>query len=194
MSARPSFVNEQTFAQGLHFVPLGGSEEFGINFNLYACNGKWMIFDCGMGFADHRYPNVDIMLPDPEFAEGYRDHIVGMVITHAHEDHIGAVPYLWPRLRCPIYCTKFTAAILRAKFNDFPNCRDAKIIEIHPGAIVELAPFTCRFLHVPHSIPQCVATLIETPHGNILHSGDWNLDPDPVIDGPINAADGENGT
>ena len=85
---------DTTFDTGFHFIPMGGSEEFGINFNLYACDGKWMIFDCGIGFADHKYPGVDILLPDPSFIEARRNDLVGMVITHAHEDHIGAVPYL----------------------------------------------------------------------------------------------------
>lgn len=179
-------VSEKTFASGLHFVPLGGSEQFGMNFNMYSCDGKWVIFDCGMGFADHRYPNVDILLPDPSFAEERRKDIVGLVITHAHEDHIGAVPYLWPRLKCPIYCTKFTAAVLRSKFDDFPNCRDAKIYEIEAESVLNLNPFKLHFINVSHSIPEAVATLIETKHGNVLHSGDWNLDPTPVLGKPTN--------
>lgn len=185
---KKSTVSEQTFATGFHFIPLGGSEQFGVNFNLYACDGKWMIFDCGMGFADHRYPNVDILLPDPSFIEPYIGDVKGLVITHAHEDHIGAVPYLWPRLKCPIYCTKFTAAVLRAKFDDFPNCRGAKIIEIEAGKTLNLAPFKLDFISVCHSIPDAVATLIQTPYGDVVHSGDWNLDPTPVIGKPTDSA------
>lgn len=177
-------VGPATFAKGLHFVPLGGSEEFGVNFNLYACDGKWMIFDCGIGFADHRFPGVDILLPDPQFIKEYQHDILGMVITHAHEDHVGAVPYLWPQLRCPIYCTKFTAAVLRAKFNEFPNCKDAKITVIDTENELDLDPFKCRFIHVAHSVPQAVISVIETPYGRVVHSGDWNLDPAPVIDTP----------
>ena len=177
---------DTTFDTGFHFIPMGGSEEFGINFNLYACDGKWMIFDCGIGFADHKYPGVDILLPDPSFIEARRNDLVGMVITHAHEDHIGAVPYLWPRLRCPIYCTKFTAAVLRAKFNEFPNCQDARIHIIDMARPVEIGPFTLEYEHVAHSIPQAVATVINTKYGRVVHSGDWNLDPTPVIDLPTN--------
>lgn len=176
------------FSHGFHFIPLGGSEEFGVNFNLYACDGKWMIFDCGIGFADERHPGVDILLPDPSFIENRRDGLLGMVITHAHEDHVGAVPYLWPRLRCPIYCTKFTAAVLRAKLNEHPSCKDAKIIVINTKNELELAPFKCQFIHVAHSIPQAVATVIETSYGRVLHSGDWNLDPTPVIGLPTDEA------
>lgn len=176
------------FSHGFHFTPLGGSEEFGINFNLYACDGKWMIFDCGIGFADERHPGVDILLPDPSFIEDRRDDLLGMVITHAHEDHVGAVPYLWPRLRCPIYCTKFTAAVLRAKLNEHPSCKDAKVIIIDTKKELELEPFKFEFIHVAHSIPQCVATVIETSYGRVLHSGDWNLDPTPVIGLPTDEA------
>jgi ribonuclease J len=177
-----------SFAEGFHFIPLGGSEEFGVNFNLYACDGKWMIFDCGIGFADQRFPGVDILLPDPSFIEDYRDDILGMVITHGHEDHVGAVPHLWPRLKCPIYCTKFTAAVLRAKFHDHPECKKAKIIIIDTDKELELNPFKFKFIHVAHSIPQAVSTVIETSYGRVVHSGDWNLDPTPVIDSPTDEA------
>lgn len=184
MPRPPKAVDDETFASGFHFIPLGGSEQFGVNFNLYACDGKWIIFDCGLGFTDHRHPGVDILLPDPKFAEDRQKDLVGLVITHAHEDHIGAVPYLWARLKCPIYCTKFTAAVLRAKFDDFPNCRGAKIIEISSGQAIDLQPFKLHFFGVAHSIPEAVATLIETPYGRVLHSGDWNLDPTPVLGKP----------
>lgn len=175
------------FSEGLYFVPLGGSEQFGVNFNLYGCDGQWIAFDCGIGFADHRYPNVDILLPDPSFIEARRKDLTALVITHAHEDHIGAVPYLWPRLQCPIYCTPFTAAVLREKFHDHPECKRAKIIEIKNGQKTTVGPFDLHFLHVTHSIPQPVATVIETKYGRIVHSGDWNLDPHPVLDEPVSA-------
>lgn len=188
MPRPPKPVDDGTFEKGFHFIPLGGSEQFGVNFNLYACDGKWVVFDCGLGFADAKHPGVDILLPDPQFAEDRKKDLLGLVITHAHEDHIGAVPYLWPRLKCPIYCTKFTAAVLRAKFQDFPNCRGAKIIEIEAGQAVDLSPFTLHFFGVTHSIPEAVATLVETPYGRVLHSGDWNLDPTPVIGKATDAA------
>ncbi len=180
-----SAKNKDDFSKGLYFVPLGGAEEFGVNFNLYCCDDQWIAFDCGMGFADHRYPNVDILLPDPAFIEARREKLVGLVITHAHEDHIGAVPYLWPRLKCPIYCTPFTASVLREKFNDYPNCKNAQIIEIKSDKKINVGPFGLNFIRVTHSIPQAVATVIETEHGNIFHSGDWNLDPSPVLDKPV---------
>lgn len=171
----------------LYFLPLGGSGEFGVNFNLYASEGKWLIVDCGIGFADHRFPGVDILLPDVGFIEERKDKIAGLIITHAHEDHIGAVPHLWPRLKCPIYCSEFTAAVLRRKFTEYPDCRGAKIHIVNPGSEVKIGPFGVHFIHVAHSIPNTCALAIETKAGRILHSGDWNLDPTPVLDTPTDA-------
>lgn len=165
----------------LHFIPLGGSEQFGVNLNVYAYQGKWLAIDCGIGFAGHRFPGIDILLPDPEFLEDRRDDIAGLIITHAHEDHIGAVPYLWKRLQCPIYCSPFTAEILRRKMNDMPGNDRAKIIVIKAGDTINMGPFKVSFAHVSHSIPDAVATFVQTKAGNILHSGDWNLDPIPVM-------------
>ena len=114
----------------IHFIPLGGSEEFGCNFNIYAYKGKFLIMDCGIGFADHRMPLVDILLPKPDFIEQYKDDIVGLVVTHGHEDHIGAVPYLWPRLECPVYGSGFTMEIMRRKLRDFPEAKSMPLHEI----------------------------------------------------------------
>lgn len=165
----------------IHFIPLGGSEQFGVNFNLYAYQGQYLAIDCGIGFADHRFPGIDLLLPDPEFIAAQQENLAGLIITHAHEDHIGAVPYLWPRLKCPIYCTPFTAAVLRRKFEEFPNCKNAKITEIRAGSDVEIGPFKAHFIPVAHSIPDTAAIVLETKAGKIIHSGDWNLDPTPVI-------------
>jgi ribonuclease J len=163
------------------FIPLGGSEQFGVNFNLYHYKGKYIAFDCGIGFADHQYPNVDILLPDPVFIESRKENLVGLIVTHAHEDHIGAVPYLWDRLRCPVYCTKFTASVLREKLYDHPKSQDMPIIEIEAGKMIALDPFILHFLSVSHSVPESIATVIETDVGRVLHSGDWNQDPTPVL-------------
>jgi ribonuclease J len=165
----------------LHFIPLGGAEQFGVNFNVYHTSGKFLAIDCGIGFADHTLPNVDILLPDPTFLEARKENLVGLVITHAHEDHIGAVAHLWPRLKCPVYCTKFTAMVLREKIHDFPNSSSMPIVEIMAGKMIDLHPFRLHFLNVSHSIPEPVATIIETSHGRVLHTGDWNLDPNPVM-------------
>ena len=157
--------------QKLHFLPLGGSEEFGINLNLYAYKGKWLIIDIGIGFASHRYPGIDIVVPDPAFIEERREDIAGLVVTHAHEDHIGAVAHIWPRLRCPIYCTPFTAAVMRYKFKDM-GVQGAEIIVVNTdGQTHDVGPFNLEFAGVAHSIPDTAAVLIRTDVGNIVHSG-----------------------
>ncbi|PJB72984.1 MAG: MBL fold hydrolase [Alphaproteobacteria bacterium CG_4_9_14_3_um_filter_47_13] len=165
----------------LHFIPLGGSEQFGVNFNIYAYKGKWIGIDLGIGFAGPELPGVDILLPDPAFLVERREDLVALIVTHAHEDHVGAIPYIWPRLRCPVYCTKFTAAVLRRKLREAPDCRDMEIRVVAPGDKVTIGPFEAHFIHVAHSIPETCAVILETPEGRVVHSGDWNLDPAPVI-------------
>lgn len=163
-----------------YFVPLGGSEEFGANLNLYVCNGEYLAIDCGIGFADERYPGIDLLLPDPWLLEENKDKLNGIVITHAHEDHIGALAYLWDRFQCPIYTTKFTASVLRRKFEQ-EGIDDAKIIIVGLNEKTDVGTFGLTFVPVSHSVPDSVSVFIETPHGNIMHSGDWNLDPAPVV-------------
>jgi ribonuclease J len=165
----------------LHFIPFSGSEEFGVNFNAYTIDGKWLAIDCGIGFAGHRFPGIDILLPDPAFLEARAKDLVGLIITHAHEDHIGAVAYLWKRLGCPIYCSGFTAEILKLKMADIPGNDRAKIHVVRPGDKIKLGPFTCEFLAVAHSIPDALAVGVETAVGRVLHSGDWNMDPTPTL-------------
>ncbi|HEY0901499.1 MAG TPA: ribonuclease J [Micavibrio sp.] len=165
----------------IYFVPLGGSEQFGVNFNLYAHDGKWLAIDCGMGFADEKLPGIDIVLPDPSFIEGHKQDLSALIITHAHEDHIGAVAHLWPRLKCPIYCTPFTASVLKRKLDEVMASREAVINVVEAGHSIELDTFSFQFVQVSHSIPDAVAVLIETKAGRVFHSGDWNLDPTPVL-------------
>ena len=171
----------------LHFVPLGGSEQFGVNLNVYTLKHKWLAIDCGIGFAGHRYPGIDILLPDPQFLEDRTKDLVGLIVTHAHEDHIGAVPYLWKRLKCPIYCSPFTAEIMKQKMNDISGNERAKIIVVRSGDTVDIGPFKVSFAHVSHSIPDALSVFLETDAGNIVHSGDWNLDPNPVLGDPTAA-------
>lgn len=171
-----------------YFVPLGGAEQFGVNLNVYGYDGKWLAVDCGLGFADERFPGVEILLPDPSFLEERRKDLIGMIITHAHEDHIGAVAHLWPGLRCPIYCSAFTAAVLKEKLNENPECSGAKVHVMSPGESISLSPFDVQFIPVSHSIPQTCSLFIQTAIGNVIHSGDWNLDPAPVLGGITEAA------
>lgn len=173
--------------QALYFIPLGGSEQFGVNLNVYASGGKFLAVDCGLGFADERYPGIDLLLPDPLFLEDRAKDLAGLVITHAHEDHIGAVAYLWEGLKCPVYTTRFTAVVLREKFKE-KNIRGVKIHVIDPLDSVDIGPFNVKFLPVSHSVPDTTALLIETKQGRVLHSGDWNLDPNPILGEKTNAA------
>lgn len=169
----------------LIFIPLGGAEQFGANLNVYGTEGKWLAVDMGIGFADDYYPGVDILLPDPAFLEENRKNLAGIIITHAHEDHIGGVAHLWPRLKCPIFCTEFTSIILQKKLAENPECKGARVRIIKQHDPVSIGPFTATFLPVTHSVPETSSLLLETSHGQVLHSGDWNLDPRPVIGKPI---------
>ena len=165
----------------LAFVPLGGTGEIGMNLNLYRCGGKWLAVDCGIGFGGAEHPEVDVMMPDPAFLAERRDRLVGLVITHAHEDHIGAVAWLWPQLRCPVYATPFAATVLRRKLGEVGLVNQVKITVIPPGGSFDLLPFRLQFIRVAHSIPEAQALVIRTPAGIVLHTGDFKLDPDPLI-------------
>ncbi len=165
----------------LAFLPLGGTGEIGMNLNLYRCDGKWLAVDCGIGFGGAAHPEVDVMMPDPGYIADRRDQLVGLVITHAHEDHIGAVAWLWPQLRCPVYATPFAATVLRRKLGEVQLVNQVKLHVVPPGGSIDLAPFRLQFLRVTHSILEAQALVIDTPHGVLLHTGDWKLDPEPLI-------------
>ena len=166
----------------LHFLPLGGSGEIGMNLNLYHYNGKWLMVDLGITFNDSM--GVDVVMPDTTYIEDFKDDLVGLVLTHAHEDHIGAVPYLWKRFNCPIYATKFTAELVRKKLEREGQGGKAIIHEIELGGTVDLDPFHIEFITLTHSIPEPNALAITTPAGIILHTGDWKLDDDPLVGKP----------
>jgi ribonuclease J len=168
----------------LAFLPLGGTGEIGMNLNLYRCGGQWLAVDCGIGFGGAAHPEVDVMMPDPGFIAERRDRLVGLVITHAHEDHLGAVAWLWPHLRCPVYATPFAAAVLRRKLGEAGLLNQVRLITVPPGGSFELAPFRLQYIRVTHSIPEAQALAIRTPAGSVLHTGDFKLDPDPLI-GPL---------
>lgn len=173
--------------EALYFVPLGGSEQFGVNLNAYICHGEVLAVDCGIGFADENLPGIDILLPDPSFLEERHDDLKGLIITHAHEDHIGAVPYLWKRLGCPIYATVFTAAILEEKFKE-AKLKNVPIHIVEPGDVVQIGSYEVQFVPVTHSVPGTCSLIIETLEGRVVHSGDWNLDPAPIVDSPTDSA------
>ena len=166
----------------LRFVPLGGVGEIGVNAYLYGQDGRWLMVDLGIGFADDRLPGVDIVLPDLRFIEEQRAYLDGLILTHAHEDHLGAVPYLWPRLGCPIWCTPFTAAVLRAQaVGDRLRAATCRSASSSRASRSRSAASSCRFIHVTHSIPDANALVLETAFGRLLHTGDWKLDPAPLV-------------
>ena len=175
----------------LVFLPLGGSNEIGMNFNLYgygpAHARKWIVVDLGVTFGDLTTPGVDIILPDPEFIEQHADDILGIVITHAHEDHLGAVAWLWPRLRAPLYATPFTAFLLREKLRENELLDEVEIHEVDLGGHIRLGPFDLELITLTHSIPEPNGLAIRTPLGAILHTGDWKIDPDPLLGGVTDA-------
>ena len=175
-------------ANDLAFLPLGGTGEIGMNLNLYRHAGKWLAIDCGIGFGGAAHPEVDVMMPDPSFIAEQRDKLVGLVITHAHEDHIGAVAWLWPQLKCPIYATPFAAAVLRRKLGEVGLVNEAKINVVQPGGRFQVAPFDLQFIRVAHSIPEAQALAIRTPAGIVLHTGDFKLDPEPLVGPPSDEA------
>ncbi len=176
----------------LAFLPLGGTGEIGMNLNLYRYGepGKeyWLAVDCGIGFGGSEHPEVDVMMADPGFIAERRDSLVGLVITHAHEDHIGAVAWLWPRLKCPVYATPFAATVLRRKLGETGLAGQVPLHVIPPGGSIDLPPFALRFIRMAHSIPEAQALVIDTPMGTVLHTGDWKLDPTPLIGPPSDEA------
>jgi len=165
----------------LAFLPLGGTGEIGMNLNLYRTNGQYLAIDCGIGFGGAAHPEVEVMMPDPVFIAERRDRLVGLVITHAHEDHIGAVAHLWRQMRCPVYATPFGASVLRRKLGEVGLQNEVKIHTIKTGGKFEVGPFNLQFLNMAHSIPESQAVVIRTKAGIVLHTGDWKFDAEPLV-------------
>jgi ribonuclease J len=165
----------------LVFLALGGVGEIGMNLALYGYAGRWLMIDCGISFADETLPGVDVIMPDPTFIAERVGELDGLVVTHAHEDHLGAIPYLWPRLRCPVYATPFTGAVLRAKLAEAGLEHEVPITEVPMSGKFSVGPFALELVTLTHSIPEPNAIVLRTPFGAILHTGDWKFDPDPLI-------------
>lgn len=161
------------------FLPLGGANEIGMNMNLFAHAGQWLMVDLGITFGDRL--GIEVITPDPAFIVEHKDALAGLIITHAHEDHVGAVPYLWPYLQCPIYATPFTASIIRHKLQDKPWGKKVPIHEVPLSGTVKVGPFSVEFITLTHSIPEPNALAISTPLGTILHTGDWKVDANPLV-------------
>jgi ribonuclease J len=175
----------------LIFCPLGGSGEIGMNMNLFAYgkpeNQKWIIVDIGVTFADDTIPGIDLIYPDPGFIIDKKEDLLGIILTHAHEDHIGAIAHIWPKLKCKIYATPFTAVLINEKFKEkkIDISKELKIVQLN--STLDLDPFKIEFVTLTHSILEPNGLKIETPVGNILHTGDWKCDPDPLIGENINS-------
>lgn len=170
------------------FVPLGGVGEIGANFYLYHFDRHWLAVDCGLTFGDTSTPEFEILVPDPGFIAERRKQLVGLVVTHAHEDHLGAVPWLWPQLECPVHATPFAAAILRRKLGERGLAGRVPLLVYEPGGQLELPPFSLRFIRMAHSTPEAQAVAIRVPGRTVLHTGDWKLDPSPLVGPPTDEA------
>lgn len=168
----------------LLFLALGGSGEIGMNANLYGCDGKWVMVDLGMTFSDPAYPGVELVFPDLEFIEERADDLLGIVLTHGHEDHIGALPYLAADLGVPLFATPFTADLIRRKLEEQGLVKDVELNVIENEGSLQLGPFGFRYLPLAHSIAEGNALLIDTPYGRIFHTGDWKLDDEPIVGVP----------
>ena len=165
----------------LIFVALGGSGEIGMNVNLYGCRGQWIMVDLGLNFAGPDYPGIELILPDLEFIEEQQERLSGIILTHGHEDHIGALPYLADELKAPLFATPFTAGLIAGKLEEEGLTGQVQLNIVERGGTVKLGPFKVSFVALSHSIPEGNGLLIETPFGNIFHTGDWKIDETPVI-------------
>ncbi|MBN9009517.1 MAG: ribonuclease J, partial [Rhizobiales bacterium] len=175
----------------LVFMPIGGVGEIGMNLGLYGYGPErdrtWLVVDLGIAFAGPDLPGADVILPDVSYLEEERGNIAGILITHAHEDHFGALLDLWPRLRVPVYATAFTKGLFEAKRASDPG-GDVPITLVKPGEPFDLGPFNVEYINVAHSIPESNALAIRTPLGTVIHTGDWKLDDTPVLGLPTDAA------
>jgi len=172
------------------FCPLGGSGEIGMNMNLFAYgnpdNRKWIIVDIGVTFADDTIPGIDLIYPDPSFIVDKKDDLIGLILTHAHEDHIGAIAHIWPKLQCNIYATPFTSVLIKEKFKEKKIDVGNKLKVVELNGKIDLNPFKIEFVTLTHSILEPNGLCIGTPAGKVLHTGDWKCDPNPLIGKKIN--------
>src|SRR3954454_18820907 len=170
-------------ADELVFLPLGGVGEIGMNASLYGFgpprNRKWILVDCGVAFAGDDLPGIDLIMPDMRFLEEQRANLLGIIITHAHEDHIGALMDLWPRLQAPVFATQFAASLLEIRRFNEPGAKKIPMTVVDKGTRLALGPFEVEFIAMSHSIPESTALAIRTPVGTVVHSGDWKIDQHP---------------
>lgn len=171
----------------LAFIPLGGTGEIGMNLNVYRCDGALLAIDCGIGFGGAASPEIEVMLPDPAWLVARKAQLQALVLTHAHEDHIGAIAWIWPALGCAVHCSPFAMAVAKRKFAE-RGISKAPLHEMPLRSPVTLGPFAVEAIHVAHSIPEARALVIRTRHGTVLHTGDFKLDPGPLVGPPTDEA------
>jgi len=179
-------TNLKLYEKGLYFLSLGGIGEIGANCYLYCCDGKWIMIDLGLSFADEQFPGVDLLVPKIQFIEEIKDNLVGIIISHGHEDHAGAVAYLSDKITCPVYASSFAKLLIESRLKEFGNLDSINLIEFDSTKNLLLENFNLRFIDTTHSIPQPQAIVIETPYGNLLHTADWKIDDKPTLGNTFN--------
>lgn len=172
--------------QDFVIIPLGGSTGIGLNCFLYGWRGKWLMVDCGVGFPGDGLPGVDVLLPDVSFLSDKKENLLGLVLTHAHEDHIGAVGYLWRELQCPIFATPFTAELIESKLDENGLLGRVDLVRVEAGDSIDLDPFEVTYIQMSHSVPEANALVVRTKAGLVLHTGDWKWQADTVINQQTN--------
>jgi ribonuclease J len=166
--------------KGIYFAPIGGADEIGMNMYMYAVDGKIIVVDCGYGFLLDDYPGMELAYASPEFLEYYKEDIVGLFITHGHEDHLGAIAQIWPHLQCPVYAMDFTIELIKLRLHEFKMDDTVELNSVNNNRIVSLENFEVEFIPIAHSVPQTSALAIRTKYGNILHATDWRFDDDAL--------------
>lgn len=162
--------------KGIYFLPLGGADEIGMNMFVYAVNGKLIVVDAGFGFLNDDFPGMDMCYASPEFLENYREDILGLFITHGHEDHLGAIAQIWPSLQCPVYATDFSLGLIKERLSEYKMQNLVPLSSVNKDRKVTLEGFEIEFIPIAHSIPETSALFIKTPYGNIMHATDWRFD------------------
>ncbi len=180
-------MRKENIKKNVYFLPLGGSGEIGMNFNMYGYNDEWIIIDCGVTFKDHQVLGADVFMPDIEVIKANRYKVVGMIITHAHEDHIGAVHHLWPYLKCPIYLTPFSAYLLKQRLIDVGLLDKVKLNIVQKESQFAIGSFKLELINISHSILEPNSVLISAGEKKIFHTGDWKLDDSPTIGSKTNS-------
>ena len=165
--------------KGIYFLPLGGADEIGMNMYVYAVDGKLIVVDAGYGFLED-YPGIEMAYASPEFLDAYKEDIIGLFITHGHEDHMGAIAQIWPHLQCPVYAMDFTLGLIKSRLAEFKMEDSVPLISVNQNRTVELENFSVEFISIAHSVPQTCALAIRTKYGNILHATDWRFDDEAL--------------